>query len=337
MTDIQKWINIAIADVVKIMNIDKADLSKFMGLDIPIIGDRGIFGGGAMSRNTIDYITISSAGPATDFGDLTVARYGPGATSNGTNERGIFGGGHDANPIWTNIIDYITISAPGNATDFGDLTVRRRDLAATSNGTSDRGIFGGGYGDAGGYNNTIDYITISSAGDATDFGDLTVARHGLAATSNGTNDRGIFGGGDPFGAFVINTIDYVTISSAGSATDFGDLTITRRQLTATSNGINDRGIFGGGWSIDPYKNESTIDYITISSTGNATDFGDLTVARYSPGATSNGTSDRGVFGGGWSTAYENTIDYITISSAGDATDFGDLTVARSALAATSNA
>lgn len=34
MTDISKWMNIAIADVNKIMGVEKANLSKFMGLDI---------------------------------------------------------------------------------------------------------------------------------------------------------------------------------------------------------------------------------------------------------------------------------------------------------------
>ena len=96
----------------------------------------------------------------------------------------------------------------------------------------------------------------------------------------------------------------------------------------------DRGVFGGGHD---GANSNVIGYITISSTGSATDFGDLTVARYALGATSNGTTDRGVFGGGYTASHSNVIDYITISSTGSATDFGDLTVARGYLAATSDA
>jgi len=45
---------------------------------------------------------------------------------------------------------------------------------------SDTGVFGGGNGPT----DTIDYITIATTGDATDFGDLTVARQGLAACSS---------------------------------------------------------------------------------------------------------------------------------------------------------
>jgi len=156
-------------------------------------GARGVFGGGydgSSFLNTIDYITISSTGNATDFGDLTVARSRLGATSNGTTGRGVFGGGMITGGTASNVIDYITIGTTGNATDFGDLTAARRGLTATSNGTTGRGVFGGGH-DGSSYFNTIDYITISSTGNATDFGDLTLARQNLAATSNGTSGRGV--------------------------------------------------------------------------------------------------------------------------------------------------
>ena len=53
-------------------------------------------------------------------------------------------------------------------------------------------------------------------------------------------------------------------------------------LGGTSNGT--RGIFGGG-SGDAYTN--TIQFITIATTGNAADFGDLTFTRIPYGATSD--------------------------------------------------
>ena len=76
----------------------------------------------------------------------------------------------------SNIIDYITISTTGNATDFGDLTVARKNVASPTNSTT-RGVFVGGYGGSpAAIVNTIDYITISTTGNATDFGDLTTAK-----------------------------------------------------------------------------------------------------------------------------------------------------------------
>jgi hypothetical protein len=78
-----------------------------------------------------------------------------------------------------------------------------------------------------------------------------------------------------------------------------------------------------------------IDFVTIASAGNSTDFGDLTILNSSLGATSSLL--RGVFGGGFPGSLVNVIDYVTIASTGNATDFGDLTVARSSLGACSNA
>jgi hypothetical protein len=88
-----------------------------------------VFGGGEGADNTISYITISTTGNATDFGDLTLARYSLAACSSAV--RGVFGGGTTPN---TNVMDFITIASVGNASDFGDLTVARDSLAACSSG-----------------------------------------------------------------------------------------------------------------------------------------------------------------------------------------------------------
>jgi hypothetical protein len=89
-----------------------------------------VFAGGinGSALNVIDYITISSTGNSTDFGDLTSARSVRGALSNRTNERGCWCGG-----ATVNLIDYITMSSTGNAADFGDLVYARQLAASTSN------------------------------------------------------------------------------------------------------------------------------------------------------------------------------------------------------------
>jgi len=290
---------------------------------------RGVFGGGTPgTQNTIDYITITSQSDATDFGDLTVARSQLAACSSST--RGVFGGGSPT----TNTLDYITIASAGDATNFGDLIVGRSRLAACSSST--RGVFGGGS------INVIDYIAIETTGNAADFGDLSVAGGYLAACSSST--RGVFGGGYspsvPFPAYpATNTLDYITIATTGNSTDFSDLTEARQRLSACSSST--RGVFGGGGGngLTPSTSTNTIDYIAIASRANAIDFGDLTISRYSLAACSSST--RGVFGGGFIPSPSpgvnfNTIDYITIASESNATDFGDLTVGRRELAACSN-
>mgnify|MGYP007029111944 CR=1 FL=1 len=78
----------------------------------------------------------------------------------------------------------------------------------------------------------LDYVTISSTGDAADFGDLSVARQFLASNTNSVR---LLNGGGHSGS-TDDTIDYITIASTGNAADYGDLTGARQGVGATSNG-----------------------------------------------------------------------------------------------------
>ena len=73
----------------------------------------------------------------------------------------------------------------GNSVDFGDLTVGRYMLGATSDCI--RGVIIGGYISPGANTNIIDYVNIATAGDAVDFGDqVTTARNaGATSTAHG--------------------------------------------------------------------------------------------------------------------------------------------------------
>ena len=88
-----------------------------------------------------------------------------------------------------------------------------------------------------------------------------------------------------------------------------------------------RGVFGGGDStITPSSTPvNTIDYVTITTLGNAVDFGDLYTGR-GPGGLASAT--RGVFFGGYAPTNSTNIHYITISSTGNSTSFGSLITAR---------
>lgn len=146
-------------------------------------------------------------------------------------------------------------------------------------------------------------------------------------------DRGLIGGG--YSTSYTNVIQYITISNTGNSTDFGDLTVARGYLTACAS--TTRGVWAGGFvfsgSVIRYN---TMDYVTIASTGDALDFGDLLNNTNSPAACNSST--RGVIGGGTTDGNTNlnVIQYITIGSTGNATDFGDLTSARYALAGCSS-
>jgi len=175
-----------------------------------------------------------------------------------------------------------------------------------------RALFSGGTVDDGTTpSNVIDYVTIATTGNASDFGDLTVARARGGGSGAASTTRGVFGGGTANDS--LNVIDYVTIASTGNALDFGDLTVARYDNSGLSNST--RGIWAGGYD------SNVIDYITIASVGNATDFGNRSVTGASLGAFASST--RGVSGGAPSGS--NVIDYITIASVGNSTDFGNLT------------
>jgi hypothetical protein len=237
--------------------------------------------------------------------------------------RGIFFGGYGPSPspsVTRQQIDFINVDTTGNAADFGDLTSPMKD--SSSVGSRTRGICGGGNEPSPvNRTNLIQYVTISSTGNATDFsGDLTRISRASATCNDAT--RGLFAGGDTSGGN-LDTIDYITMASTGvDAQDFGNLVSTNSTLSGMSISSSTRGVIAGNDSAN-----NVIQFVTISTLGNAADFGDLNVGRRSPGGCSN--SVRGLIGGGFnSPSLKNEIEYITIATLGDAIDFGDLTQAR---------
>ena len=93
-----------------------------------------------------------------------------------------------------------------------------------------------------------------------------------------------------------------------------------------------------GGELQPGAGDGTIDYVTISTLGNAIDFGDLTAANGQFSASCGGT--RGLFNGGYAASplsIHNVIDYVEILTTGNAIDFGDLSVARNNAGSVTNA
>jgi len=208
-------------------------------------------------------------------------------------------------------------------TDIGRLEVWRNDHWATILGESPnlngaaRAIYGGGF-TSPDNSNVIDYGSIETGGTFLDFGNLTRSdRHCHSGVSSRT--RGCWGGGFP--QATQGNIDYITMASTGDALDFGDMSTGRIGATGVSN--QTRGCWAGGYSYapGPRTTRDVIDYITIASTGNAQDFGNLTGNNNYGSGTSNST--RGIFNQGSSPVHLNTIQYVTIASTGNAQDFGD--------------
>ncbi len=295
-------------------------------------GSRGILAGGHVPSevSTIDFFNIQSTGNSLTFGDLTDS-YGY-VSGYASHTRAVFSTNFNT-PTILNTLEFITIATQGNSADFGDRTVLVYENGALSNET--RGLVGGGYdgGGSGAPSNTetIDFNTIASLGNSTDFGDLTLGRRALSGLASPT--RGIFAAGyqQPSTSTKTNVIDFVTIASTGNASNFGDL-ITARWGTSPASSTT-RGVFAGGATP---SSQDSIDFITIASTGDASDFGDLT----QQSGRGSGTSDsiRGVFKIGYNPSTgQNTQEFVTIASTGNALDFGDSVSKTHSAGMTSNA
>jgi len=218
--------------------------------------------GGNPYVNTIQYFNIpGTITNGSDFGDLTKAKSYLGSLSDGGHA--LWAGGYDGTGPALNEIDYVTISTTSNAADFGNL-LNNQAYGPAGLADTTRGLWGGGSPNG----LEITYSTVNTLGNSVAFGSLSESRINTAGCASAT--RGVWGGGGPSNK---NTIDYVTIQTTATAADFGNLTVGRTALGACSNYT--RAVWcGGNYPPGGQNYGNYMDYVTIASTGNATDFGD---------------------------------------------------------------
>jgi len=225
-----------------------------------------------------------------------------------------------------------------------------------------RGIIAFGMTDSAVAINNIDYITIATTGNSTDFGDMNNEKRDGATTSNST--RGVMAGGWNWQEDATTVkIDYITIASTGNASVFGNLdtamnsfasatdattaiftksgVMQKITIASTGNAVSAgtvpesrsmvsgannavRGIVSAGG----YQYFNEIYYVTWASLGNATQFGNIS-GRYATGSFESKT--RAIFGGGYTSGRSNVMDYITVATLGNASDFGDIHTAAEGL------
>ena len=179
-------------------------------------------GYGNSGTDTIDKKLFATDGNATDFGNLTGAKWrSEGGGSNGT--KGILSVGGSNNSGNSQNMDTVVIASDGNATDFGD-TGYNSHTANGSSGSVKGFVFGGWTNGA--YFNHIRVYNISSDGDTTDFGDLNIGRFLPGACADKLSAFEC--GGQSSTSNNVVQIDRWIQASAGNATDFGDLTSRSR-------------------------------------------------------------------------------------------------------------
>ena len=256
--------------------------------EYPLQGLTGLYGGvqGALQQ--------AAGGGGTNYGDRAVGYSGEYPGNQGS------------------VIDYFDITTTGNASDFG--SANETSSRTKGGGSTTRGLKGGGDPN----NQAIEYITYASTGNGTDFGDLQYQRNYV--TSGGNGIRQLFMGGQPSGS---NTAEYVTIATTGNASNFGNMTphyMPNGTRSGGGGGNATRVVHMGG--DDAPGRVNVIVYFTAMTTGNATDFGDLTQPASYVGSAYNDT--RAWRMGGYAPSRTNTTDSITIDTTSNATTWGDL-------------
>jgi hypothetical protein len=197
---------------------------------------------------------------------------------------------------------------------------------AWSFGGSNYGYSSGGM--APPYSNIIDKFPFATDANATDVGDLTVARRYLTGQSSTVYGYSSGGNIPPN----TNVIEKFSFSTDGNSTSVGTLTVARYGAAGQSSA--DYGYNSGGSPTTP----RTIDKFPFASDGASTYVGDQTVVRvYMAGQSS---SEYGYTSGGYNPAttptYSNVIDKFPFAADANSTGVGDLTVARNSPAGQSS-
>ena len=185
------------------------------------------YGAPSLNHEDVCYWTMASQQNAVDFGDLASgSSYGGSAVASPT--RGVIAVSRTPS-AFTNSIEFCTIATTGNFQDFGDAISADHTDFAMAAGNATRGVWAGGQ-DSPNTETDISYITIATKGNTTRFGDLHTA-HSYAASASDSITMVIAGGQG-----TTDRMDAIAITTGGTSTDFGNLTVSKTQMTGCSNG-----------------------------------------------------------------------------------------------------
>ena len=231
-------------------------------------------------------------------------------------------------------IDEISFTSDGNATDVGDLATGSNTTGrdgTCGNSSLTHAYWSGGYGPGNYSPNTADVIeaiTFASKGTAVDVGNLVHHIRNQASSSNQTYaylHSGFRAANDPSGgATAYNVIWRFQMVTSADAADVGDLTAVVARPTGHSDPPNAYGYSSAGGAYNASAHYNVIERYAMSSSGNASDVGDLTLAVSAASGTSSST--HGYKAGAYEGLMSNVIEKFAYGSSSNATDVGDLLV-----------
>jgi len=211
---------------------------------------------------------------------------------------------------------YICTDATAGANIWTNVGAGSGDIQAWGGGSY--GYTAGGSDGSTGQQNRIDRFSFTSDGNATDVGDMAVARHNCGGHQSATFGYH-FGGWGPNYSNVIEKVSFATATA--NATDVGDCTSVTHGPSGSSSSTYGYQQ-GGKQSASVWLD--IIDKVSYSADGNATDVGNLTLERQQGAGQSSMT--HGYMSGGnrnHPTPYDR-IDKHSFSTDGNATDVGNL-------------
>jgi len=168
------------------------------------------------------------------------------------------------------------------------------------------------------YGRRIQYFDITTTGNASSFGLDLYSRSANGEMACAGGSRALMWQGNDVGNW-LDTISYIETTTTGNATQFGTTPNSRYEGAACSDGTYGMACDGYGQSGPPY-NQSTIDYVTIATTGNAQTFGQDIRSRTRCTATSDGTYGYIIFDGSGSTS--QSLSKFTFGTSGNASNPG---------------
>ena len=251
---------------------------------------RGVIAGGfegAPTNNritTVQALTIPTIGQSFDFGDLSTTTQQAAGASNST--RAVYTSGNSM-PLVLNKNYMLQFATSGSIQDFGDILFSSSCRQTATCQTPTRGYYAGGEGSGGvesnpssAWSKNITITTFATLGSSDKFGELSTFRYQGSGVGSAT--RGVFiGGSTPVASPEVyqNSMEYITLTTTGETTDFGDVASANYGGTSHSGASNMvRGVVHHARTVDGGSNLNTLEYITIATTGNTTDFGDLNYA-----------------------------------------------------------
>ena len=184
------------------------------------------YGAPSINHEDICYWTMASQQDAVDFGDLASgSSYGGSGMASPT--RGIIVPSRSPS-AFVNTIEFCTIATTGNFQDFGDAVNTDNTDFAMAGGSATRGVLAGGQ-DSPDTTTDITFITFATKGNTSKFGDLHTA-HSYAASASDCITLVTAGGQG-----TTDRMDAIAIATGGTSVDFGNLTVSKTQMTGCSN------------------------------------------------------------------------------------------------------